>query len=143
MLPKTSASGPVPTMPTVNSRPGKKRLDQHRLAIAGQQFAADRQERVAVGDLRGRRHPLAGPLAHRLGEQRRRQRHARNIFDPLDDGEIGRGQAGVADDRLRQSLVQASRPARGDRKTCRESGRGRGWRAPGPRGRGRAAPRRC
>ncbi len=55
---------------------GQEGLDQDRLAVAGQQLAADRPQRGPVGDLRGRRDPLAGPLGHRLGEQRQRQVHA-------------------------------------------------------------------
>ena len=89
MLPSTSASGPVPAMPTVNSRPGRNVSTSTGWRYLASSSAQTAGERLPVADLRGRRDALAGPFGQRLGEQRQRQVDAVDVLDPLDHGEIG------------------------------------------------------
>ncbi len=113
MLPSTSARGPVPAMPTVNSRP-----ERNVSTSTGWRYLASSSAERRPSDCRSRIFeaavmPLPVPSATGLANSGGTQVHAVHVLDPLDQGEIGRGQPGGADNRLRQALVQGQRHDQG------------------------------
>ena len=97
-------------MPTVNSRPGRKRSTSTGCLKFSSRLLAGARQLVALADDRSGRDALARPLGHRLDEIGRGEgRTAAASPGCSTSDEVGRGDARVAHDALGHALVQGER----------------------------------
>ena len=116
-VPIAPAVAPVPMMPTVNSRPGRKRLDEHRLAVASRSAPRTRSA-SSVARRRpssARRCPWPCPRRPAWRRAGTAGRPRRVLAGRSTTAKSGVGRPAVAEHVLGHALVQRQRRARADR----------------------------